>query len=153
MKSFDTTLLFIIKEDNILLAEKKRGFGIGKINGIGGKVEKGETIEEGMIRETLEEINVFPKNYKKVAVINFDLYSKNEIEHEIMHLYVANDYEGTICESDEMKPQWFKISDIPYERMFEGDEIWMKKLLNNEEFVGHFKFNEDFKLISYAFEN
>ena len=56
MKTQLTTLLLILKDNQILLAEKKRGFGVGKFNGIGGKVEKDETIEGAMIRETQEEI-------------------------------------------------------------------------------------------------
>ena len=37
------TLLFVIQEGRILLIHKKRGFGRGKINGPGGKIESGET--------------------------------------------------------------------------------------------------------------
>jgi len=48
------TLLFLIKEDQILLAMKKRGFGMGRFNGVGGKIEPGETIEQAMIRECQE---------------------------------------------------------------------------------------------------
>ncbi len=45
------TLLFVLKEGQILLGMKKRGFGKGRWNGFGGKVAVGEeTIEEGAIR-------------------------------------------------------------------------------------------------------
>src|SRR3989344_2677464 len=50
-----TTLCLLVKEDKILLAMKKRGFGAGKLNGVGGKVKNGETIEIAAIRETGEE--------------------------------------------------------------------------------------------------
>jgi len=56
----ELTLLFLIKDDQILLAMKKRGFGAGRFNGVGGKVEPGETIEQALIRESQEEINVTP---------------------------------------------------------------------------------------------
>ena len=36
------TLMFIIQDGRILLIEKKRGLGAGKINGPGGKIEPGE---------------------------------------------------------------------------------------------------------------
>lgn len=45
-------------KDQILLGMKKRGFGMGKWNGFGGKVEPGETIEEGALREMAEESGV-----------------------------------------------------------------------------------------------
>ena len=54
----ETTLCLLKKDNSILLAMKKRGFGSGKYNGIGGKIEKGETPDEAMIRETKEEIKV-----------------------------------------------------------------------------------------------
>ena len=65
MKNKETTLLIIKKENKILLARKKRGFGLGKWNGIGGKIEENETPEEAMIRETEEEIFATPIDLKK----------------------------------------------------------------------------------------
>ena len=53
-----STLCFLIEDDRILLAMKKRGFGEGKWNGVGGKVNEGETVEAAAIRETEEEIGV-----------------------------------------------------------------------------------------------
>ena len=53
-----TTLIILKKDDEILLGLKKRGFGKGRLNGVGGKLEPGETIEEAAIRETEEEIGV-----------------------------------------------------------------------------------------------
>ena len=49
------TLCIIHQHSKILLGMKKRGHGVGKWNGFGGKVEKGETIEEAARRETKEE--------------------------------------------------------------------------------------------------
>lgn len=52
---------------------KKRGFGKGKFNGFGGKVEKnGETIYQAAIRETQEEGNITPKDAKFVGYIKMD---------------------------------------------------------------------------------
>lgn len=65
------TLCYLIKDDQVLLAMKKRNFGEGKWNGIGGKPNLQETIEQAMIRETEEEISVTPTNFEKVAVIDF----------------------------------------------------------------------------------
>ena len=51
------TLVYIRDEENILLGMKKRGFGVGKWNGFGGKVQPGETILQGKYLVTHE---VFP---------------------------------------------------------------------------------------------
>lgn len=44
------TLLFVLEPGRVLLGMKKRGFGEGRWNGFGGKVQGGETVEEGAIR-------------------------------------------------------------------------------------------------------
>ena len=49
------TLVFLRREGEVLLGMKKRGFGEGKWNGFGGKVEAGETIVEAAAREVKEE--------------------------------------------------------------------------------------------------
>jgi 8-oxo-dGTP pyrophosphatase MutT (NUDIX family) len=45
------TLGYLVRGDEVLMAMKKRGFGVGKWNGTGGKLQPGETVEEAMIRE------------------------------------------------------------------------------------------------------
>lgn len=144
-----TTLLIVIKDNKILLACKKRGFGIGKYNGVGGKIEVGETVEQGMIRETFEEIGIVPKNYTLRGVIDFDEYYKGEPVIEKIHIYIANDYEYEPQESDEMKPFWFDLDKIPYDKMFQNDKFWLPKVINGENVVGEFVFDKDFNKLSY----
>ena len=78
----ETTLCILRKENQILLAMKKRGFGKGKYNGVGGKIENGETPDSAMIRETEEEISVTPTKFEKVGVIEFDEYYKGNKENK-----------------------------------------------------------------------
>lgn len=67
----DVTLCLLVRDNQVLLAMKKRGFGEGKWNGLGGKVSEGETIKEAAIRETQEECGVTPTSLKEVGKINF----------------------------------------------------------------------------------
>ena len=152
MKKMYTTLLLIVKNGSILLAEKKRGFGEGKFNGVGGKVEAGETIEHAMLRETKEEIGGVPVDYEKRAEIHFDEYVKGERALVIMNLYVAQDCIGEPQESEEMKPQWFVLDKIPYDKMFPDDTIWLPEILKGKKFKANFKFDEKFNLLSHSFE-
>ncbi len=152
MRKLNTTLLLIIKNGKILLAEKKRGFGIGKVNGVGGKQQQGETIEQTMLRETKEEIGVVPTKWKKRGIIDFDEYVKDERILEQMHLYVAEDYLGTLIESDEMKPCWFDVDAVPYERMFPDDRQWLPKILEGNNIKAKFVFDKDFNVISSKVE-
>lgn len=151
MKELQTTLLFIIKNGKILLGEKKRGFAAGIINGIGGKQTPGETIEDTLIRETFEEINVKPLQYEKVAVIICNPIIEKDTCKETMHVFFAKDYEGTIKESDEMRPFWCDLDKIPFDKMFPDDKLWLEKVLKGEKLHAILDFDKDFKIINYKF--
>lgn len=73
----EMTVGFLLRGDEVLLGYKKRGFGVGKYSGIGGKLEKGETLDQCMIRETLEEIKVNIRRLEKVGSIK--IYDKTDI--------------------------------------------------------------------------
>lgn len=68
------TLVFVFNPKNqILLAMKKRGFGEGKWNGAGGKVDPGETIIQAASRELREEtgINIIPEKMEARGILHF----------------------------------------------------------------------------------
>ncbi len=150
MKTIDATLLLVIKNGKILLAQKKRGFGQGKFNGVGGKAEIGETIEETMLRETKEEIGIVPTVFKKQGEILFDEYMKGERSFVNMTIYVASEFEGELIESDEMRPQWFDLDKVPFENMFPDDKLWLPHLLDGKFVRGNLVLDENFKLMSYS---
>ncbi len=152
MNKLETTLCLLIKGNKILLAMKKRGFGVGKYNGVGGKIKKGETPEQAMIRETQEEINVTPINYDKVGLIEFDEYYKGNKEKVMFHLYLVYDWKGTISESEEMKPEWFDIDKIPYEKMFPDDKYWLPLVLEGKKIKAYFDFDEKWNILSKKIE-
>jgi ADP-ribose pyrophosphatase YjhB (NUDIX family) len=138
------TLCFLIKENKILLAMKKRGFGAGKWNGVGGKIEENETIKEAAAREMREEINVstHPDHLKNVGNIKF--YFKNKPDWDMhVHIFFTKTWEGEPRESEEMRPQWYKHTEIPYEKMWIDDTFWLPQVLAGKKIEGKFYFNED----------
>ena len=152
MKELHTTLLIVRKENKILLARKKRGFGFGKWNGIGGKVEKTETIEEAMIREIQEEISVTPIKYEKIGIIRFVEYIKEELTTNDMHLYIATKWQGTPKESEEMQPQWFSIEHLPWNEMFDDDKYWLPLVLEGKKLNAFFQYDKNWNLLKYKVE-
>lgn len=153
MERLETTLCLLKKEDKILLAMKKRGFGEGKYNGVGGKIEKNETPEQAMIRETQEEISVTPIDYEKAGLIEFDEYYKGTKQKLAFHLYIVHKWNGTISETEEMKPQWFSINEIPYNKMFPDDKYWLPLVLKGQKIKAYFDFDENWNLISKNIED
>jgi mutator protein MutT len=136
------TLVFLIQKfdnniQNIVLAMKKRGFGINKWNGVGGKVEPGETIEQAAIRETEEEISVVIKDIVKVAELTF-YFSENPDWNQVVHVYFAENWEGEPIESEEMKPQWYTVDSIPYENMWPDDIFWLPEVIKGQKLKASF---------------
>ena len=131
------TIVFIVKDGQILLIEKKRGLGAGKINGPGGKIEPGETPLEGAIRETQEELLITPHAPRKLGELRFSMSHCPDI---LCHVYRADDFTGTPTETDEAVPVWTALDAIPYDRMWEDDRHWLPLLLDERPFLGRFVF-------------
>lgn len=131
------TLVFLRRKGaaggEILLAMKKVRFGAGKWNGAGGKVEPGETYEQAAVRECQEEIGVTPLRLQKAGELHF--YDLPDVEH-YCHIYTTTEWEGSLSESEEMRPQWFPLADIPYNHMWPDDKFWLPLLLAGKYFKG-----------------
>lgn len=144
------TLLFLRRGDELLLAMKKRGFGAGKWNGVGGKLETGESIEEALIRECQEEIGVTPTAWEAVGELDFIQDAETDDPwHMFVYAYVADEWDGEPGESDEMRPEWFRLDDIPYASMWDDDEYWLPMVLDGKKVVGTFTFDIDDRLLTH----
>jgi mutator protein MutT len=125
----ELTILFLLRDNEILLAMKKRGFGAGRYNGVGGKVEPNETIEQAAVRECEEEIAVTPKQIEKVAEITFDEQHQGVREELRAHVFVCHHWTGGPVETEEMAPAWFAVDAIPYDQMWADDPFWLPAVL------------------------
>jgi mutator protein MutT len=146
----ECTLLLIVRGDQILLAMKKRGFGAGRWNGVGGKIEPGETIEQAMVRECQEEISITPTEYWPVAVHNFtETHEAQEADLRV-YTFLCDKWEGELAESEEMRPQWFKTIDIPYEDMWPDDPYWLPRVLAGEKLSTRYVLDAQDVLLSHT---
>ena len=82
-------------------------------------------------------------------MIHFNLFYKGEWAKEDTYVFVASDYQGIIQESEEMKPQWFNIDEIPFDKMFSGDKLWVGELLKGKHFEAFVDFDKDFNTKSF----
>lgn len=141
------TIMFLVTNSQVLLAMKKRGFGVGKLNGAGGKVEPGETPAQAAVRECQEEIGVTVTEFDKVAEIEFDEHHENVHISLFSHVYLATKWEGEPVETEEMAPEWFPIDNPPLDRMWVDDHLWLPQVLAGIKLKAFFKIDSDSKTI------
>jgi 8-oxo-dGTP diphosphatase/2-hydroxy-dATP diphosphatase len=142
------TLCFIRERNSILLGKKKSNWGKGKWNGYGGKVGdivKDETIEEALVREMKEESGVDILGYEKRGEIAFHYVD----QINIVHIYEIIKYSGEAVETEEMRPQWFGIDNLPWDEMWEDDKLWMPYFFRKVYFTAKGTFDEKYNLLSF----
>lgn len=117
----------------ILLGEKKKGFGLGKCIAFGGKVEINESIEQAAIRELEEESGLKAKSLRNLGYLSMKMTALSKIYK--VHVFETWEFDGEAVESDEMKPQWYAEQSIPFERMWPDNLHWFPYVLHQKRFV------------------
>lgn len=130
----NTTLCYIEKDNKYLMlhrTKKENDLNEGKWIGVGGKFEKDETPEECLLREVKEETGLTLVKYRLRAVITF---ISNEWETEYMYLFTANEFIGNLTSCDEGELEWVDKDDILKLNIWEGDRIFLKKMIEEDKF-------------------
>ncbi len=139
------TLVFVIRNGRILLIDKKTGLGKGKVNGPGGKVEKGESPEACAVRECQEELGITVSDLQYCGQHKFQFVDGYSIH---VWVYRTDQFAGVPTETREARPLWVDLDKIPYESMWEDDEIWLPMMLRGERFAGRWIFEGD-RMLDY----
>ncbi|MDP3779363.1 MAG: 8-oxo-dGTP diphosphatase [bacterium] len=144
------TLCIIHQHPKVLLGMKKRGFGEGRWNGFGGKVGEGETIEEAARREIREEAGIEADDLEQVGLIHFEFMGDPQILE--VHLFRATSFSGSPVETEEMRPKWFMIDEIPFREMWPDDVYWFPMFLSGRKFKAKFLFEGHDVIVSRDIE-
>lgn len=129
-----TTLCYIEKDDSYLMlhrVKKENDENHDKWIGVGGKFEAGESPEECLLREVKEETGL---TLTKYSFRGFVTFVSDEWGTEYMHLFTADEYEGTLGECSEGELVWVKKSKIENLKIWEGDKIFLRLLQKNAGF-------------------
>jgi 8-oxo-dGTP diphosphatase/2-hydroxy-dATP diphosphatase len=138
----------IVKNGNKLLLgrKKKEGFGYSKWNGLGGKVELDESIDEAMNRECFEEGNIKIVDFIKKGILTFHYANDPEME---VHIYEITKFKNKPEDSDEMQCRWFGVDKLPFSEMWPDDSFWMPLFLNDKKFKGEFYFDKNYAIVKH----
>ena len=129
-----TTLCYIEKGDSYLMlhrTKKQNDQSHDKWLGVGGKFEKDESPDECMLREVKEETGLTLESFRLRGVMTFvsDVW-----ETEYMFIYTADEFEGELAECSEGDLQWIKKTEVMNLKLWEGDKIFLKKLIDGDGF-------------------
>lgn len=141
-------LVFLTRGEEVLLIHKKTGLGAGKINGPGGKLEKGETTLEAAMREVEEELRIVPHALEEAGVLHFDFVDGLKLHCTVFR---GSGFSGDPTETREARPEWFPIDRIPFDRMWADDIYWLPRMLAGDRFRAWFRFDGE-KMLSRTVE-
>lgn len=129
-----TTICYIEQDGNYLMlhrTKKENDQSHDKWLGVGGKFEKDESPDECILREVKEETGLTLTSYQLRGVMTFvsDIW-----ETEYMFIYTADEFEGELAECSEGDLQWVKKTEVMNLKLWEGDKIFLKKLIDGDGF-------------------
>lgn len=130
----NTTLCYIEKDNQYLMMlrnKKEVDENKGKWIGVGGHFEEGESPEDCLCREVLEETGLSLTDYKFRGIVTF---VSDQWGTEYMHLFTASGYEGELKECDEGELKWIPKSQIMDLNLWEGDRAFLKLLFEENSF-------------------
>ncbi|GAB4243867.1 MAG: hypothetical protein OHK005_08470 [Candidatus Methylacidiphilales bacterium] len=133
-------LLFVLDGSQLLLIEKKRGLGAGKVNGPGGRIDPGESAIEAAVRETREEVGITPIDPREVGRLRFQFLDGYSLHCTV---FIASAWTGSLQETVEAKPFWVTRDAVPFDRMWADDIHWFPAMLSGQSFEGWFVFDAD----------
>lgn len=134
-----TCLSIVVNQSHVLMIEKKRGIGKGYLTFPGGKVEE-ESPEECAIRELEEEVGVNGYDPKFAGRILFRQLNGGVMS---MYVYLFTKFQGEPRETEEAKPIWWRVEELPFDRMWQDDRFWLRKVLSAKVVDCVFLFTDD----------
>ncbi len=120
-----TTLCYLERDGKYLMlhrTKKKNDENHDKWIGVGGKFEDGESPEDCMRREILEETGLTATAFSYRGIVTF---VSDEYETEYMHLFTVTDWTGVEKECDEGELAWIDREALFDLTLWEGDRIFL----------------------------
>lgn len=118
----------------------------GKWNGLGGKLEPGETPEECARREVLEESGLWVKSMEFKGLLTFPAFAADEDWYAFV--FVVDDFEGELIDSPEGNLRWVEDSELLDLNLWAGDRVFLGWLERKGFFSAKFIYEKG-ELVDY----
>ncbi|WP_420370336.1 8-oxo-dGTP diphosphatase [Curtobacterium sp. L1-20] len=141
-------VVYLVRDDGtgprVLLGEKRRGLGAGRLVGPGGKREPGESAVDAAVREVREEVGL------RIAAA--DLEARGTLDYrfpyrpswsQVSDVFVCRRWQGTPTGSDELEPRWVPVDAVPWDAMWDDARYWLPGVLAGGSVRARFTFAED----------
>ena len=138
----------LIRGNKVLLKMANRGVSKGYWNFPGGRIERGETPEECVVREVFEETGLHVKNLMVHGVLRFTMHGESRPSY-IVYVFSTRSFSGRMRGSEEGELRWFDIGRMPFDRMWDDDRYWFPLVLGKKRFDASFRFDKNNKISSY----
>ncbi|NJN82219.1 MAG: 8-oxo-dGTP diphosphatase [Caldilineaceae bacterium] len=137
------TLCYVREKGKTLMLhriKKQNDMHAGKWNGLGGKLESGETPEECAIREVREESGLLVEEPRMRGVLTFPAFSNEEDWY--VFLFTMHRFSGQLIDSPEGDLAWIHDSQLLKLNLWEGDRIFLRWLNDERFFSAKFVYEE-----------
>ncbi|HCK09125.1 MAG TPA: DNA mismatch repair protein MutT [Candidatus Latescibacteria bacterium] len=137
------TLVYLKQNGKTLMlhrVKKEQDFHEGKWNGLGGKLDPGETPEECAIREVKEESGLDLKALKLRGIITFPLF--DQVDDWYVYLFTGTEFSGDLIDSPEGDLEWIDNDKLLDLNLWEGDYIFLQWIEQERFFSGKFVYEE-----------
>ncbi|MDD6259385.1 MAG: 8-oxo-dGTP diphosphatase [Erysipelotrichaceae bacterium] len=128
----DSTCIYLIQNHQVLMLyrnKKQNDVNVGKYIGIGGKRKNGESMLECAKREMYEETGLTADKLDYRGVVYFRY---PHLEEERIYIYTSSLYHGEMHDCDEGTLRWVNESDVLSLPLWEGDKVFLKKMMKKE---------------------
>ncbi|SMH35247.1 8-oxo-dGTP diphosphatase [Rathayibacter oskolensis] len=130
----EVCVVYVLRESpsgvEVLLGEKRRGLGQGRVVAPGGKLEPGESAERAAVRELAEEVGLIADER--------DLEPRGRLDYHFphrpawsqrSHVFVCRRWSGVVVASSELAADFVPIADVPYSSMWDDARFWLPAVL------------------------
>jgi 8-oxo-dGTP diphosphatase len=144
------TLAYIKQDGKTLMLHKAKGYQQGKWNGLGGKFDPGESPEDCLKREVLEESGLRVEKALLKGFISFPDFDGAADWYAFVYLVTA--FSGKLKPSAEGELQWIADQELMALPIWPGDRIFLPWLEQPQFFSAKFIYKQaEFKGYEVSF--